>query len=393
MSNMQVIRDLLMRLNDEQLLRVLGAGTAADAAAPRSVSSPAPEGEGGFWFDRCVCGLSREGRKRLRELEQELNNPAAAPHVDKRLVRYSKQFMRMRMKVPDFFRERTEPRALYQRLSAFCREHDIPAEIAERIVPPVIEYIRTGHMRPVMFIGEKGCGKTTAVKLLVQEALGLPTEVIKVPQTDGSHGMTGDCSTYRSADVGAIAKAQLRHNSLIVAYVFDEIDKVTHGSSRADVDDELLSITDESRSEVIDNFMECPLTALEHCPMFFTGNDLGSVNPILADRCTVIHFPPADAQRIKSVMRKYAQSALTGAIYSEIGFDFDLMDQSIDNLVQKSVTSLRKHQQLIENVLGLALHEALNRESGESVSVTKEMFDRAEREVCAAIKRRTGFGA
>ena len=50
-------------------------------------------------------------------------------------------------------------------------------------------------------------------------------------------------------------------------------------------------------------------------------------------------------------------------------------------------------EQLIENVLGLALHEALNRESGESVSVTKEMFDRAEREVCAAIKRRTGFGA
>lgn len=390
MSDMKRIRKLLMQMSDEQLLGVLGV--KPEAGPRRPAAGHVPGADGGFWFERCVCGLSREGRKRLYELEQELNNPAAEPHVDKRLVRYARQFMRMRMRVPDFFREKTEPKALYQRLRAFCSEHDIPAEIAERIVPPVIEYIRTGHMRPVMFIGEKGCGKTTAVKLLVQEALGLPTEVIKVPQTDGGHGMTGDCSTYRSADVGAIAKAQLRHNSLLVAYIFDEIDKVTRGRSRADVDEELLSITDESRSEVIDNFMECPLTALEHCPMFFTGNDFDRVNPVLADRCTVIRFPPADAQRIKSVMRKYAQRALSGEIYSEICFDFDLMNQSIDSLVQKNVTSLRKHQQLIENVLGMALHDAFNQDGDKKVTVTPEMFERAEREVCAAQKRRTGFG-
>lgn len=93
-------------------------------------------------------------------------------------------------------------KAMYKHLVGFCKANDIPEEIVARVVPALISYIETGHMRPIIFVGEKGCGKTTAVKLLVEEALKLPTEVIKVPQTDGSHGMTGDCGTYQSADVG-----------------------------------------------------------------------------------------------------------------------------------------------------------------------------------------------
>ena len=65
-------------------------------------------------------------------------------------------------------------------------------------------------MRPMIFVGEKGCGKTTAVKLLVEEGLKIPTEEIKIPQIDGSHGMTGDCGTYKYADVGCISRARLR---------------------------------------------------------------------------------------------------------------------------------------------------------------------------------------
>ena len=343
------------------------------------------------WFDAPLRGLSDEGNKHLKELIEQMNSPGSGHNVDRKQVRYLKQLKEMRLKVPDAFRRKTNPKVLYRHLVDFCKINDIPEEIVHRVVPALVTYMETGHMRPIIFVGEKGCGKTTAVKLLVEEALHLPTEVIKIPQTDGSHGMTGDCGTYQSADVGCIAKARLRANSLLVAYVFDEIDKVSHERNRASVDDELLSITDESCSDVYDNYLETTLVGLEHCPMFMTANDLQKVSPILADRCTVIHFPNATATRIKSISRKYADKKMKNNIYSLISFDYALMDAHIDNLVNHDVTSLRKHQQMIEAVLENALNVALTQETEEIVSVTEDMFAVAETAVLGAVKRRAGF--
>ena len=246
-------------------------------------------------------------------------------------------------------------------------------------------------MRPIIFWGEKGCGKTTAVRLLVEEALKIPTEVIKVPQTDGGHGLCGDCGSYQSADVGALAKARLRADSLLIAYIFDEIDKVTHDRNRAAIDDELLSVTDESCDTIVDNYLETDLIGLEYCPKFMTANDLQKVSPILADRCTVIHFPNASSDRIKSISRKFVDKRLENRLYSMIRFDYDLMNTHIDHLVQQDITSLRRHQQMIESVLENALEKALIQESNEVVSVTEAMFADAEKAVTGSVKKQVGF--
>lgn len=388
MAEMSEVKKFVLGLSDKEIMTLLGmaekkkrsAKTAADAS-----------GSGKAWHEKMISGLDKNGEKHLDELKNQLRNPGFSHHVDRKQVRYLDQLKKMRLEVPPFFRDTIDPKAMYKHLVGFCKANDIPEEIVARVVPALISYIETGHMRPIIFVGEKGCGKTTAVKLLVEEALKLPTEVIKVPQTDGSHGMTGDCGTYQSADVGCIAKARLRANSLIVAYVFDEIDKVSHDRNRASVDDELLSITDESCVDVADNYLETTLVGLEHCPMFFTANDLQKVSPILADRCTVIKFPNANASRIKSISKKYADKQLASNLYSMVRFNYELMETHIDKLVQHNVTSLRKHQQLIESVLGNALNIALVQETEEVVNVTEDMFVDAEQAVLGTVKRRTGF--
>lgn len=388
MAEMSEVKKFVLGLSDKEIMTLLGmaekkkrsAKTAADAS-----------GSGKAWHEKMISGLDKNGEKHLDELKNQLRNPGSSHHVDRKQVHYLDQLKKMRLEVPPFFRDTIDPKAMYKHLVGFCKANDIPEEIVARVVPALISYIETGHLRPLIFVGEKGCGKTTAVKLLVEEALKLPTEVIKVPQTDGSHGMTGDCGTYQSADVGCIAKARLRANSLIVAYVFDEIDKVSHDRNRASVDDELLSITDESCVDVADNYLETTLVGLEHCPMFFTANDLQKVSPILADRCTVIKFPNANASRIKSISRKYADKQLASNLYSMIRFNYELMETHIDKLVQHNVTSLRKHQQLIESVLGNALNIALVQETEEVVNVTEDMFVDAEQAVLGTVKRRTGF--
>ena len=388
MAEMSEVKKFVLGLSDKEIMTLLGmaekkkrsAKTAADAS-----------GFGKVWHEKMISGLDKNGEKHLDELKNQLRNLGSSHHVDRKQVRYLDQLKKMRLEVPPFFRDTIDSKAMYKHLVGFCKANDSPEEIVARVVPALISYIETGHMRPIIFVGEKGCGKTTAVKLLVEEALKLPTEVIKVPQTDGSHGMTGDCGTYQSADVGCIAKARLRANSLIVAYIFDEIDKVSHDRNRASVDDELLSITDESCVDVADNYLETTLVGLEHCPMFFTANDLQKVSPILADRCTVIKFPNANASRIKSISRKYADKQLASNLYSMIRFNYELMETHIDKLVQHNVTSLRKHQQLIESVLGNALNIALVQETEEVVNVTEDMFVEAEQAVLGTVKRRTGF--
>ena len=300
----------------------------------------------------------------------------------------------MKLEVPQLFRETVDPKELYQRLKSFCISHDIPDEIICRIVPALITYIETGHMRPIIFVGEKGCGKTTAVRLLLQEALQLPVEVIKIPQTDFSHSLTGDCGIYQSADAGCIAKARLRAHSLVVAYVFDEIDKASHDRNRANVDDELLSITDESNNSIYDNYLDVKLVGLEHCPMFFTANDLNKISPILVDRCMVVPFPNANAARIKAISKKYVEKTLKNSFYGSIvDFDYDLMDKTIDRLVECDITSLRKHQQMLEKVIQNALDIALMQEETARVAVTENMFCVAQEDIIGSEKRKIGFKA
>lgn len=157
------------------------------------------------------------------------------------------------------------------------------------------------------------------------------------------------------------------------------------------VDDELLSITDESNIDVFDNYLETTLVGLEHCPMFFTANDLQKINPILADRCMVIPFPEASASRIKSISKKYAEKKLASDLYSMIDFNYELLFKSIDHLVGRNITSLRKHQQMIETVLENALDMALAQEDNTPVPVTENMFADAEQAILGTVKRKVGF--
>lgn len=386
MSELSELKKMVLSLSDREIMTLLGLHNSS-----RRMDSDTHNYNNHYWGDKQLSGLDRDGLSHLKELEEQLLDESTAYHVDKKQVRYLRSLKKMRLEVPVFFRDSINPKQLYCNLKSFCINHDIPDEIICKVVPALVTYIETGHMRPVIFVGEKGCGKTTAAFLLVKEALHIPTVIIKIPQVSGGHGMTGDCGKYQSADAGCMAKARLQENSIIIAYIFDEIDKIFHDGRGANVDDELLSITDESNSAIFDNYLETTLVGLEHCPMFFTANDLQQINPILADRCTIISFPEASASRIKSICKKYAEEKLASDLYRMIDFNYELLFKSIDRLVGRNVTSLRKHQQLIEAVLENALNVALEKEDNAPVIVTEGMFSRAEQDILSTTKKTFGF--
>ena len=138
---------------------------------------------------------------------------------------------------------------------------------------------------------------------------------------------------------------------------------------------------------VADKYLESVLHGLQYCPIFMTCNDLKRVSPILADRCSVIHFPRADPGRLHSIIQKYARKEL----YQTIDLDPALLDQSIDQLIAQNVRSLRKHQQLVELALKRAFHQAMCQPEDQRVAVTREMLHSAEEEIVGISSRRIGF--
>lgn len=392
MEQISEVKKRLLQMKDDKLFRLLRLACKerqTDSSAGRSKESQ--KTSGAAWYDQVHGRIDPTCEQRLAEEKRRLRaNPGS--NTDRKWIRYAEAFRGLQFRVPDLFRTAVQPKALYNWLLAFCTEHDIPQEVLPVILPSLISYIRTGRMRPIIICGEKGCGKTTAFRLLIQEALGIPVAVIKVPEEDAGHGLTGTCGSYASADMGAIGRAMLRENSPVVGLLFDEIDKAPHSRSHACIDDELLSITDESVSTVVDKYLESTLSTLPYCPLFMTCNDLHKVSPILADRCTVIHFPRASVQRLRSVTKKFARAKLEDELYQAVQFDFGLLDQSINALASYNVYSLRKHQQLVENVLQKAFHLAMLQPDGQEVCVTKEMFKSAESEILGIEQRRIGFG-
>ena len=391
MSDAKNIRKLLLSMSDEQLMDFLASMTNKIPKTTKAAKKIIKQDSSVRWFDKELSGLDSEGLQRLEELESERKR-SFGKHVEEKRYHYLTMLRDMKLTVPDSFRD-MDPKTMFTDLKTFCEENDIPQEIISRVVPEFLNYIDTGHMRPICFVGAPGSGKTKTTTLLVSRALQMPTEVIKLPQVSGSHGMVGDNGSYINADAGLIAKGRLRHNSILVTYLLDEGDKIASRSDgkSSSVADELLSITDESNNSIYDEFLEAKLVGLEHCPMIFTANDLSNMNPILVDRMTVIKFPDPDEKRIKSICKKFTEDKLRSRIYDHISFDYSAMNNAIDQLVDYKVTSLRKHQQMIELVLDKALMVYFNNSDDHEVKVTEEMFKQAITTVSGIEKRRIGF--
>lgn len=364
-----------------------------EAIKARKTNSAQPK----FWFDQNVSGLSKDGKQRLKELEEEAADMTSARHVDKKQLRCLQKLKKMKMIVPDFYRQNLGQKQLFRRMQEFCIEHDIPESVAVRLIPSFLSFIQTGYMKPVLLIGEAGCGKTTALKLLVEWILKIPVEKVNVTLESRGRGLSGTDGSYQSASYGIPARVAFKSNNLLYSLIFDEIDKSADHSDRTSLDEELLPLTDKSGGEVYDQYLENTMV-LQHCPIFFTGNDLEKVNPILADRLEIIHFPDADVPRIKSILHKYAQKRMLELGYHQfIHLDYSLLDEFISDLaVNYKIHSLRKHEDMLDNALDKAFLAAMKQESDDIVPVSREILSEAEMEIIAEStsdnsRRRIGF--
>lgn len=273
---------------------------------------------------------------------------------------------------------------VYQRLKALSQEKCLPESLSRAILGQLMAYLETGSMRPVLMVGEPGCGKTTAAQYLA-ELLGLPCYKVSAPKASTSHGLSGETRSYRGADAGEPVQAMLTTGIQNPVLIFDEVDKITRTTHSAQLDDELLSVCDGAR-DIWDNFVGCRFD-LSACPVFMTANELERVSEPLRDRCLVIRFPEVDLPRLHRIMERYTVSKLR-TYHGRVHVGPSVVEALTENLYRKGVRSIRQHQKLVDNVLDNAYFKALE---GENAQITAENALWAVEEIAAAKKKTVGF--
>jgi hypothetical protein len=119
-----------------------------------------------------------------------------------------------------------------------------------------------------------------------------------------------------------------------------------------------------------------------------TCNDLGTVPEPLKDRCRVFKFPEVTLARMCEIIGRYCEKKIDTSYAGHIRLDSAVLSAACERLFGKNVRSIRKHQEMVDAVLGLAYTMSL--ETDAPVEVDADMFTQ-EIGIVAGCAQRIGF--
>ena len=155
------------------------------------------------------------------------------------------------------------------------------------------------HMRPTIFVGPPGCGKSRFARRLAEE-LSAPYEMIPCGGMNDS-ALGGAARRWSTGEPSLPMLAVRRHECAGPVIILDEIEKTGTGRLNGNPHDVLLGLLErETASRWRDPYIhaECDLS---HVTWLMTANDVSTISPILLDRARVRHFPEAGPEHLPNL--------------------------------------------------------------------------------------------
>lgn len=323
-----------------------------------------------------------EAIERLREIEEL--DARQVSQEDQKWVRYLKKFQKLSVAKPMTFE--VDDRALYRRMKAECEAKNLSPFFAEQIVPSMVSFFTTGEMKPVIFEGPPGCGKTTEA-MAMAVAMGRPLARISAPQAELGHGFAGEARSYRDADIGSFGSHILRNEEFYSVYFVDEPDKsATDTYNRASQQDTLLNVLEDRK--INDNFMGFELPVLG--PVIFAVNDLHKLSKPFLDRCDVVHFEAPSLDRLLRIVKGYGEDCMA-SYKGKITVEEAYMENACEALYNAGVASIRQHRKLVEKSLRAAYTRYLESDEAAVAATEKDFMATVETLAGKPRSRKIGF--
>ncbi len=302
---------------------------------------------------------------------QSIRPGAQADDTSKMWIEYVEKLKTLEVKPPRFA-DMSDERRVYKKLVEECRREHLPESFAVEMVSSIIEYIKTGTMKPVLLQGPAGSGKTTGAIILAR-IMGLEHFLVSATRAEHGHGLYGEGSSYKSPDLGELMRGVVECECLNPVFIIDEVEKVPEGTSRASLDDQLLTVLSDSEREVTDNFLGFPVS-LRSAPIIMTCNDLDKLSEPFKDRCVIYNFTDVELDRMLPIISEYAEKRIDGVYKSALMLELQTLENYVCKLYSSGVRSVRRHQQLVDTALKSAYRKYLESDA-EYVSVGAEHYE------------------
>jgi len=256
--------------------------------------------------------------------------------------RVAKEFAKFRCPLP--LSCMPELTAVRSRLTA-----EFPHALA--IVDDVLEGLSgrpTVHLRPTIFLGAPGSGKTQFARRLAEE-LGTPYELISCGGLSDS-AIGGTARRWSSGEPSLAVMVVQRSECAGPAVILDEIEKIGTSRRNGNVHDVLIGLFEpETSSRWHDPYLQAHCD-LSHVSWLMTANSLEPIPAALWDRCRVLRFPDPGAGQLPIFATRILER-----LYTEAGHDprwaTPLEGFELDALARAwTGGSLRRLERLVEGV-------------------------------------------